>query len=215
MNIGRFSVSNPVLVNILMVAILLLGTLSLLRLPREMISEIAFSWVFIAVPYPGVSAEEIEKNLTIPIEESVTKVDRIKKINSESREGLCFVSVQFEDGISKSEFDRLYQAVRTEFDNVALPEGTLDPWIDDFTTSDFVAVITINITGSADQRALMNETAEDLREKLLDVKDVSKVEIVGGQEREIWIEAQRNKLEAFGVSLDEVVHNGLDDVGCD
>jgi len=59
MNLGKFSVSNPVLINIAMIAILVLGTVSLLRLPREAMSDVAFSWVFIAVPYPGASAEEV------------------------------------------------------------------------------------------------------------------------------------------------------------
>ena len=50
MNIGKFSVTNPVLVDILMVSILLLGIFSFIRLPRELMSDVAFSWVFIAVP---------------------------------------------------------------------------------------------------------------------------------------------------------------------
>lgn len=205
MNIGKFSVRNPVLIDILMVAILVMGLFSFFRLPQELFSDISFSWVFISVPYPGVSAEEVEKNLTIKIEEEISDVDRIKRISSTSREGVAFVQVEFEDDISDDEFKRLYQEVRTEFDKVPMPDGTLDPWIDDFSTSDFMAIITVIL--SADESVdlqTINLTARDLREKLLDVDDVSKVEIVGGQDREVWIEADRDRLESYGISLNEV-----------
>lgn len=205
MNIGKFSVTNPVLVDILMVSILLLGIFSFIRLPRELMSDVAFSWVFIAVPYPGVSAEEIEKNVTIKIEEEISDVDRLKRISSITRDGVCFVQVEFEDEISKNEFARLYQDVRVEFDKVTLPDGTMDPWIDDFTTSDFMPIISAVLIGDVDV-ATMNKTARTLREKLLDVEDVSKVEIVGGREREIWIEADRDKMEAYGISLDQIIN---------
>jgi multidrug efflux pump subunit AcrB len=206
MNVGKFSVSNSVLINVLMIAVLLMGVLSFLRLPRELMSDVAFSWVFIAVPYPGVSAEEIEKNVTIEIEEELSDIDHVKQISSTTSEGVCFVMVEAEDDHSDREFDQLYQEVRTEFDKVSLPDGTLDPWIDDFTTSDFMAIITIILTAENDVDIdTINKTATLLREKLLDVPNVSQVEIVGGQEREIWIEVDRSRLDAFGISLDEVV----------
>ena len=61
MGFGSFSVKNRVLVNILMTAVLVLGSFSLLRLPREQFSEVPFNWVTITVPYPGTSAEDMEK----------------------------------------------------------------------------------------------------------------------------------------------------------
>ncbi|MGD9201083.1 MAG: efflux RND transporter permease subunit [Chitinispirillia bacterium] len=203
MNIGKFSVSNPVLVNILMIAILALGTLSMLRLPREAEPEVSFSWVLMVVPYPGASAEEVEKNVTIKIEDEISDIDNIKKITSTSEPGSAFLMVFFEDGISDNEFKRLYQDVRTEFDKVELPEGTLEPWIDDFSTSDMVPMITLHLKGDLDDAAI-NRAAHDLQDKLLDIKDISKAEIYGGQEREIWIEADRDKMEAFGISLSEI-----------
>ena len=65
MSLARLSVNNPVPVNLLMVAIILLGAVSLVRLPRELMSDISFNWVFIAIPYPGVSAEEIVISFSI------------------------------------------------------------------------------------------------------------------------------------------------------
>ncbi len=205
MNVGKFSVNNSVLINIAMVAILVLGTVSLLRLPREAMSEVDFSWVFIGVPYPGASAEEIEKAVTIPIEDEIADVDHIKKITSVTEQGLALVQVQFDDEISRDDFLRLYQDLRAEFDKVELPEGALDPWTDELTTDDFMPIVTLHLKGDVDD-AVINETARRLRDRLLDIENVSKAEIVGGRDREIWIDADRDRMEAFGVSLDEIVN---------
>ncbi|MBD3343994.1 MAG: AcrB/AcrD/AcrF family protein [Chitinivibrionales bacterium] len=205
MNIGKFSVTNSVFVNILMAAILFLGIFSFIRLPREVMSEVNFSWVLIAVPYPGVSAEEVEKNITSKIEQEVSDVDHIKKITSTTRDGYCTIFAQFEDIISDDEFRRAYQDLRAEFDKVELPEGTLEPYIDDFSSSDMLSILSINMIDNAGNTRVLNKAAEDLKDKLLDVDDISKVEFYGGQEREIWIQIDRDRMEAFGISLDEVI----------
>ncbi len=205
MNTGKFSVNNPVFVNILMVALVVLGAFSFFKLPREMMSDISFSWAFITVPYPGVSAEEIEKNICVKIEDASAGIARVKKIASVSRAGVGFIEVQFEDNISRDEFRRLYQQLREEVDKIELPNGAMKPLVMEVSTADMMPIVTINLSGTADD-AVRNKTAEDLREKLRRVTDVSKVEIIGSQEREIVVDADRTKLEAYGVSLEEVVN---------
>ncbi|MBD3239078.1 MAG: MMPL family transporter [Chitinivibrionales bacterium] len=205
MNIGKFSVSNPVLVNIAMIAILVMGFVSLSRLPREAMSNVDFSWVFIATPYPGATAEQIEKSVTIPVEEEVSDVDHIKRISSQTSQGVSFVSVEFEDDIARDDFLRLFQDVRAEFDKVDLPDGTMEPWIDEFSTADFMPIITLNLKGDVDDETI-NRLARELRDKILDIDNVSKVEIVGGREREVWVEVNRDRMEALGISLDEIIN---------
>ena len=61
MNLAKTSVNNPVAANILMVAVMLLGVLALMRLPREFLPNITFNMAIIITTYPGVSSEEIEK----------------------------------------------------------------------------------------------------------------------------------------------------------
>lgn len=204
MNIGKFSVKNPVLIDILMIAIIVMGLLSFIRLPRELMSNISFSWVYIVVPYPGVSAEEIEKNITIKVEEEISDVNRIKRISSFSREGVSLVQVEFEDDVSDDEFARLYQDVRAEFDKVSLPENAMDPWIAALSTADFMPIISVVLKGDVDIET-MNKSSKKLQEKLLDIKDISKAELVGQQERKILIEADRDKMESYGISIEDIV----------
>jgi multidrug efflux pump subunit AcrB len=203
MNIGKFSVQNSVLLNMLMVGILFFGSMAFMALPRELWSEISFSTVWIAVPYPGVSAEDIEKSITIPIEEELSDLDKLKRITSVSRQGVSFVSVEFEDNVDKAEFKSLFQDLRAEFDKVQLPENALDAQINEFTTSDFMPVIQIVIRGTQDD-AYLYKLAENLRDKVLEIPEASKAEIIGSQERQVIIEANKQKLQAYGVSIDDI-----------
>ena len=204
MNFGKFSVNNSVLINILMIAVLVLGGLSLSRLPREQFSEVPFFWVNIAVPYPGVSAEDVEKSVTIRIENEMDGLDKLDEIVSTTQEGLSVVRVEFDSGISNDEFDRLYQEVQTRFSKVDLPDGTLTPFIDDFSSSDFLPVVEVILAGNVEYETL-NDTARLLRERLLDIPQVADADLVGARDRQIIIGANQEKLEALGISLDEVV----------
>jgi multidrug efflux pump subunit AcrB len=78
MSIGNFSVKNPVLLNILFVLLLVLGYFSISRLPREQFSEVPFYFVNIVVPYPGVSAEDVEREVTINIEKEMQGLDELQ-----------------------------------------------------------------------------------------------------------------------------------------
>ncbi len=204
MNFGKFSVHNSVLINILMIAVLILGAFSLSRLPREQFSEVPFFWVNIAVPYPGVSAEDVEKTVTVNIENELQGIDKLDEIVSVTQEGLSVVRVQFDSGIANDEFQRLYQEVQTRFGKVDLPEGTLAPLVDDFSSSDFLPVIEVILSGNVDYQTL-HDAARLLRDRLLDVSEVAGVGLVGDRDRQIIIGASKEKLEALGISLDEVV----------
>ncbi|MBD3320848.1 MAG: AcrB/AcrD/AcrF family protein, partial [Chitinivibrionales bacterium] len=148
-----------------------------------------------------------EKNITARIEREISDVDRLKKITSTTREGTCAIFAQFDDNISEPDFRRLYQDLRTEFDKVELPEGTLEPYVDDFTSSDMISILSINMLDHIGDKRTLNKAAEDLKDKLLEVDDISRVEFYGGQDREIWIEVDRDRMEAFGISLDEVINS--------
>ncbi len=205
MSIGSFSVRNPVLINILMVTLLVLGIFSVVRLPKEQFSEVPFFWANIIGPYPGVSAEDVEETVTVPIENQYGDIENLKRIQSVTSEGLSVVRVEFDDGISEREFDRLYQEVQTRFSKVDLPEGTLQAEIDDFSAADFLPVIEVILSGNVEYETL-NAQAEQLEERLQNVSDVSNIEVVGSRDRQILIQADAQKLEALGIPLDSVIN---------
>jgi multidrug efflux pump subunit AcrB len=203
-SIGRFSVTKPVMVNILMITVLLLGGLSLARLPQEQFAEIPFFWVNVIVPYPGVGAEDLESSITIPVENAFQGIDKLKKISSTTSEGLSVVRVEFDDGITEQEFKSLYQDAQTRFSQVALPDGALEPIVDDFSSADFLPVIEVVISGNLPYEQL-REQAVSLQNKILKVKDVSDVELLGLPDRQILINLENSSLISMGLSVNEVV----------
>ena len=147
MGFGSFSVKNRVLVNILMTAVLVLGSFSLLRLPREQFSEVPFNWVTITVPYPGTSAEDMEKSVTVKIENALEDMQDLKKLSSVTSGGIVTLRLEFDDGLGRDEFERRYQEVRTRFSGVSLPEGILTPVLDEFSAADFLPVVQVVLYG--------------------------------------------------------------------
>ena len=204
MNIGRFSVRNSVLINILMILILVLGFFSLQRLSREQFAEIPFFFAIITVPYPGVAAEDIEETVTVPIENEMQGLDSLDQIQSETSEGIARINVQFDQGISEDDFDTLFQEVQNRLNNVDLPGGARQPSIDEFSSTDFVPVIEVVLHGDVNYGTL-NNSSENLAERLRGISDVSSVTLVGTREREVYVDLDRPRMESYGVSLDEVV----------
>ncbi len=203
-SVGRFSVTKPVLVTILMITILALGIFALVRLPQEQFAEIPFYWVNIIVPYPGASAADLESSVTIPVENAFQGIQKLKGISSTTSEGLSVVRVEFDDGISNDEFQTLYQDVQTRFGQVALPAGILAPIIDDFSSADFLPVVEVVVSGNLAYEQLRDEALQ-LRNRILRVQDVSDVEIIGLPERQILINLDPVQLATLGLSINEVV----------
>ncbi len=204
MSVAKLSVSNPVLVNILTVLVLVLGFFSFQRLPQEQFAEVPFYFVNIAVPYPGVAAEDVERSVTIPIEDEMANLDRVDTIRSQTQEGLSRVTLEFDQGVSRREFERLFQQVQNRFNRVELPAGVQQETIEEFSSNDFVPVIEVVLAGEADYRELV-ERAETLRDRLRGIRGVSEIELVGVRDREVSVALERERLEAYEVGLREVV----------
>jgi multidrug efflux pump subunit AcrB len=203
-SIGRFSVTKPVLINILMVTLLALGLFSVIRLPQEQFAEVPFFWVNVIVPYPGASAEDLEASVTIPVENAFQGISKLKRISSTTSEGLSVVRVEFDDGISNTEFQALFQESQTRFSQVALPDGVLTPLVDDFSSADFLPVIEVVISGNLPYE-LLREEAFYLRDRILKVKDVSDVDIIGLPDRQILVNLDPGRLTSLGLSVNEVI----------
>jgi multidrug efflux pump subunit AcrB len=203
-SIGTFSVKNPVFLNIVMILVLIAGVFSLNRLPREQFAEIPFYFVNVIVPYPGVSAEDIEQSVTVPVENEMAGLQSLDEIQSVTTEGLSRVTLQFDQGLNDDEFETLFQEVQNRFTNLDLPDGTLSATIDDFSTNDFLPVIEVVLHGDIPY-ADLNQAARNVADQLQTVTDLSGITLIGSRDREIAIELDRDRMEALNVSLDEVV----------
>ena len=100
----RFSIDNAVLVHMLILGLILMGTYAYMQLPRQLMSELAFNWVFLRVDVPGGPPEDMEQLIAIPLEEAMRNVDGVSSVTNRSKEGYAFFSVKFEQ-LSDEEFD--------------------------------------------------------------------------------------------------------------
>ncbi|MFC1728808.1 efflux RND transporter permease subunit [candidate division KSB1 bacterium] len=203
MNIVKFSVKNPVLVNLLMITVLVMGTIALFDLPRQLFPDVDFHWAFVNVTYPGASPEEMEKLVTIPIEDAAQTVDKIKSITSVSYEGVSEISIVFET-IPQEEYDKLFIDLKNAVDRIEdLPEDASDPFWVELTSDMFAPMLTVNLTGDLPEKDLL-DMARDLQEELLNFKLISKAEISGLRNREIWVEVDPERLYSYNLSMEQV-----------
>ncbi len=204
MSLAGFSVRNSVLVNILMISILVIGVLSFIRLPRELISNVALNWALVIATYPGASPKEIEHLVTIPIEEEIQDLDGIDFISSKSGEGFCVIDVKFED-MDEEDYRYALQELKSRVNGIDdLPEDVEDIEVNEFDTSDVVPVINITVSGSLPESEL-REIADNLTDRIKDIPEVSQVEKMGMRDREVWVEVDPDRLYNFDLTFPQVI----------
>jgi len=185
-----------------MVGIFVFGSISLMRMPSELNPEVNFNWIFILVTYPGASPAETEALLVDKIESEIKDIDKISEIQSEANEGFAQVIIKFED-MSDREFRDKLTDVKTEIDKVEFPEEADDPQFVTFSSGDFMPVITINMAYTVPEENA-SLIADKIEEELEDIPGVSKIQVSGLAEREIWVEMDPEKMNNFGVTFDQV-----------
>ena len=206
MSIPKMSVNNPVLANMLMIIIIIFGLYAWINLPRELTPEIALQSATVTTLYPGASPEEVEKLVSAPIEDAIEEnVNKINLMLSNSSEGRSIISVDFEE-MSDREFDKELENLRTAIEQVNdLPEEILeDPQVVELDVSSGFPMLTIVVGGDISE-SQMRDIAENLKDEILDIKNIASVRIAGLREREIWIEVDPDRLKAYQLPIAAVI----------
>ena len=206
MSIPKMSVNNPVLANLLMIIIILFGGYAWINLPRELTPEIALQTATITTLYPGASPEEVEKLVTAPIEDAIEEnVNKINLLLSNSSEGRSIITVDFEE-MNDREFDKELENLRTAVEQVnELPEEILeDPQVVELDVSSGFPMLTIVVGGDIAE-SQMRDIAENLKDEVLDIKNIASVRIAGLREREIWVEVNPDRLKAYQLPIAAVI----------
>jgi hydrophobic/amphiphilic exporter-1 (mainly G- bacteria), HAE1 family len=200
MSLARFSVKNPVLVNMMMLVILFGGTLFSLTLVREMFPEFRPNKLVLTAVHPGVQPQEIEKAITIKIEEAVRDVEGIEKVESNISEGMSITTLTLYNEVEDAEV--VLNEVKREVD--ALPDLPDD--LERITIKKFepmLPVISVAIYGEGPEAELKQAT-RDLRDDLLALPGVSRIVVSGTRDDEISVEIIPEKLMEYDVTFEEV-----------
>jgi len=201
-SLPRFSVENPILVNLFMLTILGGGVYSGLTLVRELFPESRPNRVLITTLYPGATPGEIEKGITLKIEEQIKDVEGVEKIISKVSEGRSVVIAEL-----YSDFNAIDQAVldvKSAVDAIPaddFPEEALETRVSKFDPT--LPVISVSLYGDVDDRTL-KDAGEDLRDDILALPGVTDVVLTGTRKDEISVEVRPAKLAEFDLSFMDV-----------
>ncbi|MBI3230173.1 MAG: efflux RND transporter permease subunit, partial [Burkholderiales bacterium] len=203
--ITKVSINNPVFATMVMVAIMVLGLFSYNRLGVEAMPNVDIPFATVFINYPGASPEQVENDLTKPVEDIVNTVAGVKKIRSNSWEGRAGIFIEF---TLSTNMDRAVQELR---DKVALvrptfPKDAKDPQITraDGENSSFIG----NLSLTSETRSLrdLSNLAEQLVSKRLqNVAGIGEVRMNGVTTRQVSINLRPDQLAALGVGVDEVM----------
>lgn len=182
--------------------IILFGLFSYRSLPKELFPEIVLPTVLVRTVYPGNPPLDIENLITRPIEKEVEGVKGIKEITSTSTQDASLIFVEFNTDV---DIKIALQDVKDAVDKAKseLPNDLLqDPLVEDIDFSEF-PIININLSGDYSIEEL-KQYAEYLEDKIESVSEISKVEIRGVDEREIKVNVDLLKLEAYELTFDDI-----------
>jgi multidrug efflux pump subunit AcrB len=196
----RFSVRNPLIINLMLVFLMLLGSLSWHAMPQEMFPVVELDMARVTTVFEGASPEEVEQQITLTIEEELDGMSDLDVMTSSSGEGLSSVTLKLKPGSNVEQFMR---DLRSKLDQITdLPEEAEEPELTRLETR--FPVISLSLYGNA-ARGYLYETADDVKRRLLQLPGIASVGIAGDRDWEIWVEVDPQVLSARGVSLQQLI----------
>ncbi len=187
----------------LMLIILIVGIYSYIALPRESTPDITVPYVLVVTPYEGVTPEDIESLITHPLERKLKGLKDVEEIRSVSAEGSSMITIEFAPDV---DIDNALQKVRDKVDQAKgdLPNDLEnDPSILEINLSEF-PILMVAVSGDKDE-IVLKAVAEELEDQIEQLSGVLDVVLTGGQEREIRVEFDPDRLYAYRISLTEVI----------
>ncbi|MCJ8345717.1 efflux RND transporter permease subunit [bacterium] len=199
-----YFVNNRVLTNLLFIFFLTLGFNSFLSLPREAFPEMSFGTVVVTTVWPGANPSDVERQVTIPLEEKLGEIANIYRFTSSSLYGFSKLKIKFDEDLNEKDYQRLYTEVQNKLAEInVLPSDARTPTAYSVTVQDWKPAIKLSVSGNVDER-ILKRTAKDLKRKLLRISDVQKVLIKGTRDAQISIEINREKMHDYGISFFEL-----------
>ncbi|HLK57276.1 MAG TPA: efflux RND transporter permease subunit [Chthonomonadaceae bacterium] len=204
MNIARFSVTRPVAVTMRIAVLVLLGAICLTKLPIDLLPKVSIPTVAVITQWPNVAPEELETQITRPIEESVSQAPNINNVSSSTVEGVSTVRVQFNWGtdIGQAAVDvlQLVQRARQNFPN----DPTLtNPIVFKYDPST-LPILIFGVSGEEDPIKLRMILDNQVTPLLESANGVASAVVTGGMQRAIIVNVDPEKLRAYHLTLDDV-----------
>ncbi|MBU1147279.1 MAG: efflux RND transporter permease subunit, partial [Candidatus Omnitrophica bacterium] len=207
MNLSEFSVKRPITIFMLFFGIVLVGFVSLQRLPVELKPNIAYGDISIIIAVRGgMPPQEVENLVTKHVEEAVSTASYLENLYSTSKAGESRIWLEFEPGTN---MDFAALEVREKFSKIRdkLPREIEKPIIAQYKESD-APVLLLAVTGEGYTPEMLRKVVdEQIKERMLRVEGVANVDVYGGRERKILVEVDKHKLYQYNIPMESVVNS--------
>lgn len=207
--LSSWAIDNPTTIYVMMAIFFVLGLSAYFSMPRENFPEINETKIYISVPYPGNTSEDIERLIVDPLEDKLKNLGGVVEIVSTSQEDYGIITVEFEEKFTVAQAkQKVKDEVDSEKSNEDWPTfngAKVEPNVFDLSISEETPIMNINITGDypVDKLKLFGEYLED---KIEDLKEIKGVDIRGAQEKEVEVAVDIYKMMAAKVSFDDVLN---------
>jgi HAE1 family hydrophobic/amphiphilic exporter-1 len=205
MKLADVSIERPVFATMMIFALIVLGLFSYSKLNIDQFPDVDIPYVTVATVLRGAGPEQLESDVTKKIEDAVNSIAGVDHIQSTSQEGLSIVIIQF-----KLEIDGKLAAQEVR-EKVAAARANLPTEIDDPVITRFdpasLPIITLTVSGSRSGKAITTYTKDVIKKRLENVPGVGSVDLVGGDEREIQVEVDAARMQAYNLSVQDIVQS--------
>jgi HAE1 family hydrophobic/amphiphilic exporter-1 len=202
--ISDFAIKRPTVTVVAMLALVVFGTFALFQLEVDEFPEIAPPVVSISLPFPGASPDQVERDLIDPIEEGISSISGLKKMDSQSLDSFGVIIAEFEFGKEPAE---AVQEIRDKISEIRneLPLEIEEPILKRFDPNDF-PIVTLALTSEKLTGAQLTQLADPgVTNELRGIRNVAEVLVVGAIEREITVEINPTAMQTAGVGVGQVV----------
>ncbi len=196
----RRSIQSPILSQVVMLAIFGSGLYAVLHLRRDFLPYFSRDALLVTVVHKGASARDVEEGISIKVEEAIEGTEGVRRIESVSREGVSIVRAEVDPRVA--DLESVMQTVRTEVDRLELPDDAEEPAVVE--ERQILLALQVAIHGDVPEQDL-KVLAEEVREELLALPQVSQVEMFGTRPWEISIEVSDVALRSHGLRIEDVV----------
>lgn len=206
--ISSWAIDNPTIIYVLMALFLALGMGAYLGMARENFPEINETKIYISAPYPGNTAEDIEKLIVDPLEDKLQNLSGVVEVLSTSQEDYAIITVEFDE---RMDVQVAKQKVKDEVDSETSNEdwptfngAKVEPNVFDLSISEETPILNVNVSGNYPVVKL-KEYAEYLQDEIESLKEIKEATIRGAQEKEVEVAVDVYKMIAAQVSFDDIL----------
>ena len=203
MNITRFSIKRPIGICMIYILICVLGLISFFRIGVELLPDVDSKFISVIVNYPGASTESVEQQVTKPIEDELSSISHFKQVRSATRPGRAEIFVELD---SQADADMVAIEATKKVSRIRknLPEDIDEPAVLKRSSEEY-PIIQIAATAKDDLDDIFALADSSFKERLQQAAGVADVDVTGGRAKEIAIEADKDKLNYYGLTLQDII----------